>query len=295
VRVAIILNPIAGVRNSLERTRRRAEHASDLLLAAGADPEILITAHAGHARELAAGAVERGARLVVAWGGDGTVNEVATALAFGPVPLGVIPAGSGNGLARHFDLPADPRAAIRRLLSGTERVIDVGELNGRLFVNLAGLGFDAHVAARFASLHRSRRGFLRYALIVFQELRRYQGAGYEMSCDRDQAAAHRAFLISFANGRQWGNGAIIAPDAAIDDGYLDVVVVSAQTKATVLRALPRLFSGTVDRAPGVQIRRVEHARVTCEQPLQGHVDGELIACGEVADVRIRPKALRIRV
>jgi len=141
----------------------------------------------------------------------------------------------------------------------------------------------------------SRRGFLRYALIVFEELRRYQGAGYEMSCDGDQAAAHRAFLISFANGRQWGNGAIIAPDAAIDDGYLDVVVVSAQTKATVLRALPRLFSGTVDRAPGVQIRRVEHARVTCEQPLQGHVDGELIACGEVADVRIRPKALRIRV
>ena len=139
MRVAIILNPIAGVRNSLERTRRRAEHASDLLLAAGADPEILITAHAGHARELAAGAVERGARLVVAWGGDGTVNEVATALAFGPVPLGVIPAGSGNGLARHFDLPADPPAAIRRLLSGTDRVIDVGELNGRLFVNLAGL------------------------------------------------------------------------------------------------------------------------------------------------------------
>ena len=180
MRVAIILNPIAGVRNSLERTRRRAEHASDLLLAAGADPEILITAHAGHARELAAGAVERGARLVVAWGGDGTVNEVATALAFGPVPLGVIPAGSGNGLARHFDLPADPPAAIRRLLSGTDRVIDVGELNGRLFVNLAGLGFDAHVAARFASLHRSRRGFLRYALIVFQELRRYQGAGYEI-------------------------------------------------------------------------------------------------------------------
>lgn len=295
MRVAIILNPIAGVRNSLERVRRRAEHVSDLLLAAGADPEILITAHAGHARELAAGAVERGARLVVAWGGDGTVNEVATALAFGPVPLGVIPAGSGNGLARHFDLPADPPAAIRRLLSGTDRVIDVGELNGRLFVNLAGLGFDAHVAARFASLHRSRRGFLRYALIVFQELQRYQGAGYEISCDGDQASSHRAFLISFANGRQWGNGAIIAPDAAIDDGYLDVVVVSARTKATVLRALPRLFSGTVDRAPGVQIRRVEHARVTCEQPLRGHVDGESIACGEVVDVRIRPKALRIRV
>jgi hypothetical protein len=138
VRVAIILNPIAGVRNSLERTRRRAEHASDLLLAAGADPEILITAHAGHARELAAGAVERGARLVVAWGGDGTVNEVATALAFRPGPArrdsprGRATGSRGTSISRRIRA-----AAIRRLLSGTDRVIDVGELNGRLFVNLA--------------------------------------------------------------------------------------------------------------------------------------------------------------
>ena len=231
----------------------------------------------------------------MAWGGDGTVNEVASALAFGPVPLGVIPAGSGNGLARHFNLPADPPSAIRRLMLASDRVIDVGELNGRLFVNVAGLGFDAHVAARFASLHRSRRGLLRYAVIVFQELRRYRGAGYQIACDGGSASSHHAFLISFANGRQWGNGAVIAPDAAIDDGFLDVVIVSAQTRTTVLRALPRLFAGTVDRASGVEIRRVERARVTCEQPLRGHVDGESIECGEVVEVRVRPQALRIRV
>ena len=295
MRVAVILNPIAGVRNSIERTRRRAEHASDLLLAAGADPEILITAHAGHARELAAGAVERGARLVVAWGGDGTVNEVATALAFGPVPLGVIPAGSGNGLARHFELPANPRSAITRLLSGTDRLIDVGELNGRLFVNVAGIGFDAQVAARFAALHRSRRGLLRYAVIVFDELRQYRSAGYRIACDGSSPVSHQAFLISFANGRQWGNGAIIAPDAAIDDGFLDVVVVSAQTRTTILRALPRLFSGTVDRAAGVEIRRVQIAEVAGDGPLVCHVDGESIECGGQAEVRIRPKALRVRV
>ena len=146
--------------------------------------------------------LSRGRRRHRERGGDGAGVR--------PRPARRDPAGSGNGLARHFDLPADPPAAIRRLLSAPTVAIDVGELNGRLFVNLAGLGFDAHVAARFASLHRSRRGFLRYAVIVFQELRRYQGAGYEMSCDGDQASTHRAFLISFANGRQWGNGAIIA-------------------------------------------------------------------------------------
>jgi YegS/Rv2252/BmrU family lipid kinase len=295
VRVAVVLNPIAGVRNSLDRTRRRGERAADLLASAGVEPEILITEQAGHARELAQRAVARGARLVVAWGGDGTVNEVASALAFGPVPLGVIPAGSGNGLARLFNLPANPAAAIGRLLAGRDHLIDLGELNGRLFVNVAGMGFDAHVAARFASLHRSRRGFMRYAGIVFHELRTYRGVGYQISCNGQAQAEHHAFLISFANGRQWGNGAVIAPDAAIDDGLLDAVVVSTRTRGAVLRALPRLFAGTIDRASGVEIRRIVRARVVSDQPLACHVDGEAIQCGHEVEVRVHPGALKIRI
>ena len=134
MRVSVVINPVAGVGGgSLNRARRRAEQAFDLLTAEGAEPEILITERHGHARELAHGAVERGSRLVIAWGGDGTVNEVAAGLAFSDAALGIIPAGSGNGLARMLAMPADPKVALPRLVHGRDQRIDMGEANGRLF------------------------------------------------------------------------------------------------------------------------------------------------------------------
>ena len=295
MRISVVINPVAGVRGgSLNRTRRRAEQAFDLLTAEGAEPEILITERHGHARELAHGAVERGSRLVIAWGGDGTVNEVASGLAFTGAALGIIPAGSGNGLARMLAMPADPRVALPRLVRGRNQAIDVGDANGRLFVNVAGVGFDAHVAGCFARLGRSRRGFLRYAAIVVTELGRYRPQAYTLELDADATGCDSAFLLSFANGRQWGNGAIIAPQARLDDGLLDAVVVRTQSRAGVLRAVPSLFAGTVERVPGVTIRRVRHARVTSDRPLAMHVDGEAVECGEVLTVQIHPLALQLR-
>jgi len=296
VRVAVIVNPVAGVRGTLERARRRAERAHEVLTSASVEPEILITERGGHARELALGAVERGARIVVAWGGDGTVNEVAAALAFGPAALGVIPAGSGNGLARMFRLPSDPDRALAQMLHATDRRIDLGELNGRLFVNVAGVGFDAHVAERFATLERSRRGFLRYAAIVARELGRYQAGAYAVTLDGRAQHPRRAFLVSFANGRQWGNGAVIAPAAATDDGVLDAVIVDARSLARTIGALPRLFAGSVDRLRGVQIVQVKTAEVSAQADhLICHVDGEPMEAGAVARVRIHPGSLRVRM
>ncbi len=295
MRVAVVINPVAGVRGTLERARRRAERAATLLVRGGAEPDILITERGGHAHELARNAIERGARIVVAWGGDGTVNEVASALAFSPVALGVIPAGSGNGLARMFGLPSDPVAAISRLLHGSDRPIDLGQMNGRLFANVAGIGFDAHVAARFAALHRSRRGFLRYAAIVLGELGRYRSARYALTLDGASPVDRTAFLLTFANGRQWGNGAVIAPGARPDDGLLDVVVVSAKNGAQVFRSVPRLFLGSVDRARGVETTRVTSAHVTSDSPLMGHVDGEPCPVGNMVEVRVHPAGLRLRL
>jgi YegS/Rv2252/BmrU family lipid kinase len=296
VRVAVIVNPVAGVRGTLERARRRAERAHEVLTSASVEPEILITERGGHARELALGAVERGARIVVAWGGDGTVNEVASALAFGPAALGVIPAGSGNGLARMFRLPSDPDRALAQMLHAKDRRIDLGELNGRLFVNVAGVGFDAHVAERFATLERSRRGFLRYAAIVARELGRYQAGAYAVTLDGRAQHPRRAFLVSFANGRQWGNGAVIAPAAATDDGVLDAVIVDARSLARTIGALPRLFGGSVDRLRGVQIVQVKTAEVSAQADhLICHVDGEPMEAGAVARVRIHPGSLRVRM
>jgi YegS/Rv2252/BmrU family lipid kinase len=296
VRVAVIVNPVAGVRGTLDRARRRAEHAHAVLSGAHVEPEILITERAGHARELARGAVERGARIVVAWGGDGTVNEVASALAFGPAALGVIPAGSGNGLARMFRIPTDPARALTAMLHASDRQIDLGEVNGRLFVNVAGVGFDAHVAERFAALERSRRGFLRYAAIVARELGRYQAGAYAVTLDGRALHPRPAFLVSFANGRQWGNGAVIAPAAATDDGVLDAVIVDARSLAGTIGALPRLFAGSVDRLRGVQIFQITTAEVSAlADRLICHVDGEPLEAGPMARVRIHPAALRVRI
>jgi YegS/Rv2252/BmrU family lipid kinase len=295
VRISVVINPVAGVRGgSLNRARHRAELAFDLLTAEGADAEILITERHGHARELAHGAVERGSRLVIAWGGDGTVNEVASGLAFTSAALGVIPSGSGNGLARMLRMPRDPRAALPRLVHGRDQMIDVGEANGRLFVNVAGVGFDAHVAGCFARLGKGRRGFLKYAAIVLTELGRYQPQTYSLELDAVGTDCDSAFLLSFANGRQWGNGAVIAPAARLDDGLLDAVIVQTRNRVGVLRAIPRLFAGTVDRVSGVSIRQIRAARVTSDQPLALHVDGEAVECTDTLTVQVHPLALRVR-
>jgi YegS/Rv2252/BmrU family lipid kinase len=298
LRVAIVINPVAGVRGTLERARRRAELAMDLLLDEGVDPDIHITERPGHARELAAAAVGHGARVVAAWGGDGTVNEVVTALAGTSTALAVVPSGSGNGLARMLKIPADPARAIRRFLDGADRLIDLGVIDGRLFVNLAGVGFDAHVAAAFAAMGRARRGLMKYGMIVARELWRYRSRTYELALGTDGPGAApvrcTAFLLSFANGSQWGNGAIIAPDAKLDDGLLDAVQVSVEGPGAIVRALPHLFRGTVASVGGVRIEKVRFARVCGASPLVYHADGEVFAGGTEIAVAIKPKALRLR-
>jgi len=300
LRVAIVINPVAGVGGTLTRARRRAELALDLLVSEQVEPDILITERGGHAAELARGAVERGARIVVAWGGDGTVNEVATALVGSAAALAIVPAGSGNGLARMLGMPADASHALGRILHGADRLIDVGDIDGRLFVNVAGVGFDAHIAGAFAAIGRARRGFLRYGLIVARELRQYDCRVFTVALDTGDASdertsTHHAFLLTFANGRQWGNGALIAPLAELDDGALDVVVVEDRGRVAVLRAIPRLFTGGVAAVPGVSISRIRVARVTGDgRPLAYHADGEPHIGGPSLVVSVRPGALRLR-
>lgn len=294
MRAAVILNPVAGGAISREGLRQRADLALGQLRAAGVESVVHATAYPGHAREIAAAAVRDGLDLVIAWGGDGTVNEVAGALVHTPAALGIIPSGSGNGLARLLRMPADPAPAIARITRGTMRAIDAGVIADRLFVNVAGVGFDAHIAALFAARAGAKRGFLRYAGIVLRELRGYRGLRYRVTLDSGAETEHRAFLLSVANGRQWGNGAVIAPGARIDDGALDAVIVADRGPGAALRAIPRLFTGTIDRAAGVRIAQVRAARIAADGPLVFHVDGEPVRGGDVLDVRVLPGALRIR-
>jgi len=293
-RVAVIINPISGARGRLHVARDRAELAASLIASHGLDGQVFITERPGHARELAGAALTQGASLVIAWGGDGTVNEVGSALAFRDATLGVIPSGSGNGLARELRIPFDPSSAIEVALKGRECRIDAGELDKRLFFNVAGIGLDARVAHRFAANGLEQRGFRRYVAITAQELFTYKPDYHTIVTDGHTLRV-RALLIAIANARQYGNGALIAPAARLDDGRLDVVVVAARSPLAALVQVPKVFMGRIATVRGVTTSTAVDITVTSGQPVLYHVDGEPYVGAAVVAARPWPAALRVVV
>jgi YegS/Rv2252/BmrU family lipid kinase len=293
--ITFIINPISGG-VSPDAARARAELASAIVDRHGDPAEVFVTERQGHARQLTKAAVARGTRLVMAWGGDGTINEIASTLAFGEVPLGIIPAGSGNGLARQLSISPSPHEAIRHAIAAEPRRIDVGELGGRLFVNVAGIGFDAYVAWKFDQAKSGRRGLVTYASIAGRALMTYKAASYTIRIGGgDACPPFRAVLITVANSPEFGNGAIIAPGAEIDDGLLDLVVMEERSRVNTIVQLPRLFRRTVQHAPGYSTRRVARATIESDQPMQFHVDGEPALGGTSLPVRVHPGALYVAV
>jgi len=291
VSVAIIINPISGGGRP-DAARARAQLALAVVDRHGDPAEVFVTEGVGHARELAKAAVGRGARLVMAWGGDGTINEIASALAFGEVPLAIIPAGSGNGLARELGVHPRPERAIADALAAEPRPMDLGEIEGRLFANIAGVGLDAHIASRFAVARR--RGFLGYAGITVRALTSYVPSTYRITAE-GQTVEVRAVLVTIANSAQFGNGALIAPGAKVDDGVLDLVVVEERSRLATICQVPRLFNGTVRRMRGCTIRQVRHATIDADAPMTFHVDGEPVLGGSRLVARVHPGALLVAV
>jgi YegS/Rv2252/BmrU family lipid kinase len=273
-KVAVIINPISGAGRRRDVARLRAEQAAALVEQRRLDAEVYVTERAGHARELAQAARRRGVTLFVAWGGDGTVNEVGSALVETPASLAIVPSGSGNGLARELGIPLDPASAFQAIFEGRTRLIDAGELDGHLFFNVAGLGLDARVAHRFAEGGLERRGFVRYLELVAREVASFVPLEYAVTADGHDSLV-RPLLIAIANARQYGNGALIAPAAELDDGKLDVVVVDHRPAWRVLMHAPRLFSISADAA------------------VVYHVDGEPHVGGHLVKASVHSLALRV--
>lgn len=287
VRALVIINPVAGLRRDGRRPSRQ-ELARRVL---GAGTDIELTRHAGHAEELARRAAAERYDVVFAWGGDGTINEVARALASTRTALALVPAGSGNGLARALRIPLRPAAALAHALVRPARRIDAGSLGGRFFVNVAGVGLDAEVAAAFG--HGTRRGGLRYVSIALQKGVRYRPIEYSIEAGNDRVAA-RALIVALANSPQYGNGAIVAPRASVDDGLLDMVVVRDRSLAGRLAGVGHLFTRTLHRAPGVLTRQVTRVTIEADVPLRFHVDGEAFQGENRLEGVVHPKVLKIR-
>jgi YegS/Rv2252/BmrU family lipid kinase len=292
-RAAVVINPISGAGRRRDLARIRAEHAAALVEAHEIDAEIIVTERQGHARELAEAARHRGVTLFLAWGGDGTVNEVASAIVHSNASLAIVPSGSGNGLARELGIPFDPAAAFEIAFEGRTRQIDAGELDGRWFFNLAGIGLDARVAHRFAEGGLRRRGFARYLELAARELLTFQPEHLTIGTG-GPAMSTRPLLVAIANARQYGNGALIAPQARVDDGKLDLVIVDNRSVWAVMRQVPRLFSGELARVPGVSMAQVTTVNISCAQPVAYHVDGEPYVGGGSVNACVRPRALRVK-
>jgi YegS/Rv2252/BmrU family lipid kinase len=274
--------------------RHRVEMISGELKRRDLDANVDVTERAGHARELARAALQSGADLVIVWGGDGTVNEVGSELVGTSAALGLVPAGSGNGLAGGLGIPRSPQAAIATALGTKTMTVDVGMLDDRPFFNVAGIGFDAHIARLFNERPRGRRGKLPYVVLGVREGCRYKGKEYSLELD-GRSHVSRALLIAFANGREYGMGMQIAPGARLDDGVLDACIVEDRPVLARFRDARHLAFGRIDRAPKMVIQPIGHATVASEGDIEYHLDGEPgVAHGRVT-ISIRAGALKVKV
>jgi diacylglycerol kinase (ATP) len=293
-RAIVIINPLSGAGRYQSQVHAHATLAQSVLGAHGIEALVRPTTKSGDAHAFARDAAEGGCDLVIAWGGDGTINETASALVHTGVPLGIIPAGSGNGLASDLLIPFDARAALAIAATGRTMTIDAGQVDEHWFFNIAGIGIDAVIAARFNEHGMRKRGFIRYLQLSTAELLRYRCMQYDLTIGEEREARH-AMLLAFANGRQYGNRLLIAPGARVDDGLLEVVIVDRLPLVSIARRLPALFRGTLQPGGGVTMRAATHVRVEAPDVIPFHVDGEPRLGGSKLEVRNVPGALTVRV
>jgi YegS/Rv2252/BmrU family lipid kinase len=230
--------------------------------------------------------------VVFAVGGDGTVHEVAKRLIGTPLALAVIPTGSGNGFARHIGFPLDPRKTIAACRDARVAAIDTAEVNGRPFIGIMGLGFDAFVAHRFDE--QPARGLRTYVGTGLRGLTKFRAEDYEITVD-GKPVRERAIVVAIANTGQYGNNARIAPRASVLDGRLDVVILRRATLLAVPLLVSRLFAGTLDRSRAVETHVASEIVIRREAEGDAHLDGEPVILPRDLQIRVRPRSLHVLV
>ncbi|MBU1936880.1 diacylglycerol kinase family lipid kinase, partial [bacterium] len=254
---------------------------------------IQVTRTANETMRVAREAVERGYDPVVAVGGDGTINAVATGIYGSDARLAVVPTGSGNGLARHFKIPLSMGRALKVIDAGKALKIDVGWCEGRLFLVTCGIGLDAQVASVFEA--SKARGIVSYFRLAIAELHKFQPEEIFISHDGHLGEARNPLLVTAANLSQYGGRTIIAPDASATDGLLDVVVIEPVSVLRAISLVPRLVRGNLLRTPEVSIFRAPMVSIKRSAPGPFHVDGDPIAGPAEISIRVEPHAMKLIV
>ncbi len=284
-RVLFLINPISGI--GKQRTVEKA--VGDEIDHEKIEFDIAYTQYAGHARELAKQAVGI-YDVVVAVGGDGTVNEVGSSLINTTTALAIIPTGSGNGLARYLDVPLRVNRALQVINRMVKKDIDTLRVNDQVSLNVAGIGFDGHISHQFAK--QKNRGPAGYVKLITKEYAKYKSAVYRISID-DKTYELPAFMITFANSSQWGNNIHIAPQAKIDDGLIDVCIIKEFPIYDGPSLLISILDQSVDQRRYDVVTKAKRIVIESDKKLVAHLDGEPAELGERAEIEIQPLSLRV--
>lgn len=282
----LIVNPVAGTRSK----QGLPELVASRLASSGIDVTAAFTSGSGDARRLAEKAAGEGMEMVLSAGGDGTVNEIAGALAHTSTALGILPLGSGNGLARSLGIPQDVDEALKIIMAGKTILSDRGIVNSHPFYCTFGVGFDAAVSEKFASM--KRRGRITYVRSVFREFLKYRSQPYAISVN-GTVITEEAFLIAVCNASQYGNNAYIAPHAKLTDGLLDLIVIHSGTPLSTVKVGVDLLTGFLDRNTRIDTFRVSSVTITRLADGPVHVDGDPMNMGKSLDITCDPSALRV--
>lgn len=286
IRLLFIVNPISG-RSSKGNILSAITDSIDMQKY---DVTIRFTNHSGHATTLASEAVAEGYDVVVAVGGDGTVNEVARALVGTDTALGILPCGSGNGLARHLHIPMNARKAVEIINAGEVDAIDVMTVNGQYCFCTAGVGYDAKVSADYAK--ESRRGLVTYAKKAIGGWLEYEPEDYIIEVN-DQILKRKALAIVCANANQWGNDFHVAPKASLKDGLIDVTIIHPMKLQNAISMPVQMLGYSFDRNPDVETIKTSSIVIKKRNIGAIHIDGEPIAWEKNIKITIVPSGIRV--
>ena len=283
-----MINPVSGISNK-DRIR---QILNEKLKDSGVDHEVKFTGYPGHGTELAREAAEKGFDAVVVAGGDGSVNEVAKGLVNSDVALGIIPTGSGNGLAHFLHIPFNLGKAIDNIIDFQIKKIDTFTVNENFGCNLAGVGFDAQVAVEFSKV--KRRGFWSYFRIVLQEYITYESEEFILEFD-GKTIKRRALMICFANSNQFGNNAVIAPDARADDGLIDICIISKVPllEAPVMGTM--LVSKLLNKTHYAEYFKTREVILHKSAGVPLHIDGDPMDADNKIHLKVNPLSLNVIV
>lgn len=290
--IAFIINPISGGKETQSAKRKLPKLIMQNLDSKQWLPNIAFTEYAGHATEMARQYARMGFDAVVAVGGDGTVNEVARGLRDTQTAMGIIPMGSGNGFARHLGISIKPLRAIELINHSEPISVDYGLANGRLFVSTCGTGFDALVADHFAG--SDKRGFMTYLQNILKDVFSYEPQTYHIVGD-GLDVTHKAFLITFANANQWGYEALIAPKASIQDGQMDIMLMSSHAILGSAGLALRLFAGSIDGSHFMDTLRAREITLERESIAPFHLDGDPVEMEKDIHIKIVADGLKVLV